>query len=45
MDPLGTGENPNKIENEAVAYIFKQSRDVFPNKAYYEDGNPEMYTQ
>ena len=44
MDPA-TAENPNKIESEALAYIFKANRDIFPAKPYNEDGNPEMYTQ
>ncbi len=44
MDPLAA-ENPNKIESEALAYIFKANRDVFPAKPYNEDGNPEMYTE
>ena len=43
MDPLAA-ENPNKIESEALAYIFKNNRDAFPAKPYNEDGNPEMYT-
>ena len=43
MDPLAA-ENPNKIESEALAFIFKANRDVFPAKPYNEDGNPEMYT-
>lgn len=43
MDPLAA-ENPNKIELEAIAYLFKKYRDAFPAKAYHEDGNPEMYT-
>ena len=44
MDPLAA-ENPNKIESEALAYIFKAQRDIFPAKPYNEDGNPEMYTK
>lgn len=44
MDPLAA-ENPNKIESEALAYIFKANRDIFPAKPYNEDGNPEMYTK
>ena len=44
MDPA-SAENPNKIESEALAYIFKQNRDNFPAKPYNEDGNPEMYTK
>lgn len=44
MDPL-SAENPNKIESEALAYIFKNNRDTFPAKPYNEDGNPEMYTK
>ena len=43
MDPLAA-ENPNKIESEALAFIFKANRDVFPAIPYNEDGNPEMYT-
>ena len=44
MDPAAA-ENPNKIESEALAYIFKATRDIFPAKPYNEDGNPEMYTE
>lgn len=44
-DPLATAENPNKIENEALQYIFKANRDIFPAKPYNEDGNPDMYTR
>ena len=40
----GQEENPNKIDNPDLAYIFKQNRDHFPAKPYYEDGNPDMYT-
>jgi len=43
MEPA-SAENPNKIESEALAYIFKANRDIFPAKPYNEDGNPEMYT-
>ncbi len=49
-DPLAGGvpanddENPNRIDNPDVAYIFKKNRDDFPSKPYYDDGNPEMYT-
>jgi len=43
MDPAAA-ENPNRIESEALAYIFKATRDIFPAKPYNEDGNPEMYT-
>ena len=49
-DPLDAGadlngdENPNKIDNPDLAYIFKKTRDDFPAKQYYDDGNPEMYT-
>jgi hypothetical protein len=53
MDPLdpavATGvpseENPNKIDNVDLAYLFKKNRDHFPAKPYYDDGNPEMYTK
>ena len=55
MDPLdpnaaadggaGTEENPNKIDNVDLAYVFKSNRDHFPAKPYYDDGNPEMYTK
>ncbi len=50
-DPLSGGiapdasiENQFKIEPESIAFIFKMDRDIFPAKAYYEDGNPEMYS-
>lgn len=38
------GDNQNKISNKDLAYVFLQTRDNFPAKPYYEDGNPEMYT-
>ena len=44
MDPL-SGENPNKIDNEFISYIFKPDRDNFPRKPYDQEGNPEMYTK
>lgn len=25
--------------------VFMPTRDAFPNKPYYEDGNPEMYSK
>ena len=49
-DPLSGGmapesiENQFKIEPESIAFIFKMDRDIFPAKAYFEDGNPEMYS-
>ena len=53
MDPLDPSaptttaaeENPNKIDNVDLAYVFKSNRDHFPAKPYYDDGNPEMYTK
>ena len=47
LDPNAAGadtDNPNKIDNPDLAYIFKANRDHFPAKPYYDDGNPEMYT-
>ena len=38
-------EDPNKILNKDLAFVFLQNRDAFPSKPYYEDGNPEMYTR
>jgi hypothetical protein len=43
-DPMQM-ENQFKIEPETIAFIFNPSRDIFPAKPYYEDGNPEMYSQ
>lgn len=38
-------EDRNKILSKDLAYVFLQNRDNFPAKAYYEDGNPEMYSK
>jgi len=45
IDGAGEHDNQNKILNKDLAYVFLQNRDNFPAKPYYEDGNPEMYTQ
>ncbi|CAI2381302.1 unnamed protein product [Moneuplotes crassus] len=37
-------EEGNKIENQEIRFIFNPNRDKFPEKPYYEDGNPELYT-
>ena len=39
----GEVDNANKISNKDLAYVFVSSRDNFPAKPYYEDGNPDMY--
>lgn len=46
MDLLGSNaqENANKIEIEALRYVFKVDRDIFPRKPYDQEGDPEMYT-
>ena len=42
--PGADQDNPNKIDNPDLAYVFKNTRDHFPAKPYPDDGNPEMYT-
>lgn len=42
--PTGGEENPNAIDNDALGWVFKNTRDAFPAKPYFDDGNPEMYT-
>jgi hypothetical protein len=39
----GGEKDKNKIQNPDIAFIFNPQRDNFPSKAYYEDGNPELY--
>ena len=36
----------NKIKNEGLKFVFLQNRDNFPTNPcpYYDDGNPDMYT-
>ena len=38
-------DEPHKIKNESLQYVFAPKRDHFPAKAYADDGNPEMYTK
>ena len=47
MDPGDDGnvnQNQTGIKNKDLAMVFLPNRDAFPNKPYYEDGNPEMYS-
>ena len=37
-------EDPKKIRNKPLEYVFQPSRDHFPAKPYYEDGDPSMYS-
>jgi len=37
-------ELDNKIKNPDIAMLFNPNRDVFPSKPYYEDGNPDLYS-
>ena len=36
--------DPNAIQNQEIAFIFKQERDNFPAKPYYDDGDPSNYS-
>ena len=36
-------DDPKPIRNSSLAYVFQPSRDHFPAKPYYEDGDPSMY--
>ena len=44
-DPLAGAEGKTEIKNAEIQYLFSHERDQFPNKAYHEDGNPDMYTK
>lgn len=37
-------EESNMIQNKEIGFIFNPNRDNFPEKPYYEDGNPELYS-
>ena len=37
-------KDPNIIQNPEIAFIFNPKRDSFPAKAYFDDGNPELYS-
>ena len=37
-------ENQNMILSRDLQQVFNPGRDMFPNKPYFEDGNPEWYT-
>ena len=37
-------EDPKKIRNKPLEYVFTPSRDHFPAKPYVEDGDPSMYS-
>ena len=38
-------EDEDKIVSKALQMVFNPERDRFPNKCYYEDGDPDMYTK
>ena len=42
--PAEVEKDPNLIQNPEIQFIFTPNRDAFPSKPYFEDGNPEMYT-
>jgi hypothetical protein len=44
-DPMGGDGDKGQIKNSEIQYLFSHERDQFPNKAYHEDGNPEMYSK
>lgn len=37
-------KDPNIIQNPEIAFIFNPKRDLPPSKAYYFDGNPDLYS-
>ena len=46
----GRDEDPNdanKIKDPGLKFVFLQNRDNFPTNPcpYYDDGNPDMYTE
>ena len=43
---MGTegAEDGNMIQNKHIQFIFNPNRDNFPEKPYFEDGNPELYS-
>ena len=41
----GDSDDPKPIRNSTLAYVFQPSRDHFPAKPYYEDGDPSMYSE
>ena len=46
--PLGLdvpGASGQPIIDKEIAFLFEEKRDCFPNKPYYEDGNPEFYSE
>jgi len=42
---LGDDSKSNKINNPEIAFIFDPNRDAFPSKPYYDDGNPDYYSE
>ena len=42
--PTEVEKDPNIIQNPEIAFIFNPNRDAFPSKPYFEDGNPDLYT-
>lgn len=51
-DPIAGAEggaygdkNKGTVKNSEIQYLFSPDRDSFPNKPYFEDGNPDMYTK
>ena len=38
-------DDPKPVRNQHLAYVFMPSRDHFPAKPYYEDGDPSMYSE
>ena len=38
------GDN-NTIHNPEIAFLFDPNWDQFPAKPYYDDGNPDFYTE
>ena len=45
VNPAGESDDPKPIRNQNLQYVFQPSRDHFPAKPYYEDGDPSMYSE
>lgn len=42
---MGDASGDNRQINQEIAFIFDPNRDIFPNKPYFDDGNPEFYSE
>lgn len=42
---MGDTAGDNRVTNPEIAFIFDPNRDLFPNKPYFDDGNPDFYSE